>query len=112
MVFLFQLDIDANANYNVGIAVIGADRVDQYARKFFAVTEDNEYTVRLRLYELEDRLKSSSFIRISQGELVNLDYIHRLDLSFQGTIEIEFKNKTKSYVSRRSIKNFKKALGL
>lgn len=81
-------------------------------KRVVAETAQEEYTVRLRLYELEERLKSTSFIRISQSELVNIDYIHRLDLNFQGTIAIEFKNKKISYVSRRNLKNFKKALGL
>ncbi len=81
-------------------------------KKVMVETTEGEYTMRLRLYELEDRLKSSSFIRISQSELVNLDYIKRLDLSFRGTIGIEFKNRKTSYVSRRYIKNFKNALGL
>lgn len=81
-------------------------------KKVLAETAKEEYVVRLRLYELEERLKAKSFIRISQSELVNLDYINRLDLSFKGTIVIEFKNRETSYVSRRHIKNFKKALGL
>lgn len=81
-------------------------------KKVFAETAEDEYAVRLRLYELEDRLNGKSFIRVSQSELVNLDYVHRLDLSFKGTIVIEFKNKKTSYVSRRQIKNVKKALGI
>ena len=73
-------------------------------KKVMVETIEGDYTVHLRLYELEDRLQSASFIRISQSELVNLDYIKRLDLSFKGTIGIEFKNKKTSYVSRRHIK--------
>lgn len=40
--------------------------------KVFAVTDDGEYRLRLRLYELEDRLPSRSFVRISNAEIVNI----------------------------------------
>lgn len=81
-------------------------------KKVFAQTIDDEYFVRLRMYDLEERFRSSTFIRISQGELINLDYVKRLDLSYRGTIAVEFNTGDVSYVSRRSLKDFKKALGI
>lgn len=75
-------------------------------------TMSSTYTTRYKLYQLQDRLPKDKFIQISRFELVNLDYIDRLDLSFTGTLAIEFKNKQVSYVSRRFLKNFKQALGL
>lgn len=73
---------------------------------------NNTYTTRLRLYQLEDRLPKKQFIKISRSEIVNLDYVKSLDLSFSGTIALELKNGQVTYVSRRSLKNFKEALGL
>lgn len=81
-------------------------------KKVFAQTIDDNYFVRLRMYDLEERFRSSTFIRISQGELINLDYVKKLDLSYKGTIAVEFKTGDVSYVSRRSLKDFKKALGI
>lgn len=75
-------------------------------------TMKSTYTTRLRLYQLEDRLPKKQFIKISRSEIVNLDYVKGLDLSFTGTIALELKNGQVSYVSRRSLKNFKEALGL
>ena len=40
--------------------------------KVFAVTNNGEYTLRLRLYEVEERLSSSQFVRISNSEIINL----------------------------------------
>lgn len=54
--------------------------------KVFAVTEDDEYQVRLRLYELEDRLDRKFFVRISNSEIINLRKIEEFDMSFTGTI--------------------------
>lgn len=78
----------------------------------FVKTNNKSYKVRLTLTELEKRLDKKKFIRISRSEIVNLDYIKRLDLSFIGTIAVEFTNDEVSYVSRRRLKDFKKILGL
>ena len=81
-------------------------------KKVFAQTMKDEYLVRLRMCDLEERFRSTTFIRISQGELINLDYVKGLDLSYKGTIALEFITGDVSYVSRRSLKNFKEALGI
>ena len=78
----------------------------------FVKTNNKSYKVRLTLTELEKRLDKKKFIRISRSEIVNLDYVKRLDLSFTGTIAVELANEDVSYVSRRKLKEFKKALGL
>lgn len=78
----------------------------------FVKANNKTYKVRLTLTELEKRLDKKQFIRISRSEIVNIDYINRLDLSFIGTIAVEFTNDEVSYVSRRRLKDFKKILGL
>lgn len=78
----------------------------------FVKANNKIYKVRLTLTELEKRLDKKKFIRISRSEIVNIDYIKRLDLSFIGTIAVEFTNDEVSYVSRRRLKDFKKILGL
>lgn len=69
------------------------------------------YQVRLRLYELEERL-DNRFVRISNSEIVNLKKVKSLDLSFVGTICMELSNGEVSYVSRRYVSRMKKILGL
>lgn len=39
--------------------------------KGYAVTEDGEYQLRLRLHELEERLDKDDFVRISNSEIIN-----------------------------------------
>ena len=78
----------------------------------FVKTSNKSYKVRLTLTELEKRLDKKKFIRISRSEIVNIDYIKKLDLSFIGTIAVELANNEVSYVSRRRLKDFKKILGL
>lgn len=80
--------------------------------KVFASTEYNTYQIRLRLYELEERLDDNMFVRISQSEIVNLKKVRSLDLNFVGTICMELSNGEVSYVSRRYVSKIKKLLGL
>lgn len=80
--------------------------------KVFAKTDEFSYQLKLRLYELEERLDSSLFVRISNSEIVNLKKVTSLDLSFVGTICMELSNGEVSYVSRRYVSKIKKLLGL
>ena len=75
-------------------------------------TEQETYTIRLRLYELEQQLEDRDFIRISQGELINLRKVKDFDLSFSGTIRVRMQNGKETYVSRRYVKKLKQALGI
>lgn len=87
-------------------------RIYAQDKSVYIKTKDNTYTTRLTIYEFESKADRRNFIRISRSEIVNLDYVKRLDLSFTGTIAVELANGDVSYVSRRKLKEFKKALGL
>lgn len=80
--------------------------------KVRAKTEKGEYLLRLRMYELEERLDKKYFVRISNAEIVNLRKVRSFDLSFSGTICISFIDGTTSYVSRRYVGKIKKVLGV
>lgn len=81
-------------------------------KSVFAQTGEGEYRVRERLYELEEVLDPRQFVRISQSELVNLRKVTGLDLSLSGTIKMTLADGTVCWVSRRNVRNIKKALGL
>lgn len=78
-------------------------RVYANAGKVFAITDNGEYTIRFRLYEMEERLNSNQFVRISNSEIINLKKVKNFDLSFTGTICVELVNGTTTYVSRRYV---------
>lgn len=79
----------------------------------FARTETGEvYSLRFRLYELEQRLDSRTFVRISHSEMVNLKKVTALDLTLGGTIKMSLADGTACYASRRYVKKIKQALGL
>ena len=80
--------------------------------KVYAETKNEMYSLRLRLYEAEQRLANRSFARISNGELINLKKVKNFDLSFVGTICVSLSNGTVTYVSRRYVSKIKQLLGL
>lgn len=75
-----------------------------------AQTAGETYTVHLRLYELEERLDPTQFVRISNGEIINLDRVTAVDLSLTGTICMTLDGTVKAYVSRRYVKKIKDTL--
>lgn len=80
--------------------------------KVFAQTLEGTFLTRLRLYELEERLDKKRFVRISNSEIINLNWIRGFDLSFTGTICVRMKNDAVTYVSRRYVSKIKQMLGL
>ena len=75
-------------------------------------TEDGIFSVRQRLYELEELLNRHKFARISHSELVNLSHVTALDLSLSGTIRMTLTGGVTCFVSRRCLKKIKQALDL
>lgn len=69
-------------------------------------------TLRLRLYELEERLAGGSFLRVSHGELVNFDHVKSLDLSMAGALSLRLDNGDTAFVSRRYMSKIKAYLGI
>jgi len=90
------------------------DIVRAYASngKVWAETAEGKFQLRLRLYELENRLNKKQFVRISNSEIINLKKVRRFDLSFTGTICVSMSNGTNSYVSRRFVSKIKQVLGM
>jgi len=79
--------------------------------KTVAVTDEGRFTVKDRLYRLEEALPTK-FVRINQSAIANIDRIARFDTSIAGTLKVIFKNGCTDYVSRRSLKKVKERLGL
>ncbi len=81
-------------------------------KRVYAHDTAGTWRVQQRLHELERLLPSGDFIRINQGEIVNLAHVSFMDLSGAGTIGVQLRDGTRCFVSRRSIPRFKAALGL
>jgi len=71
----------------------------------------NRYLLDKPLYELENML-GIQFVRISKSTIVNINQIHHVEASFNGTMELVMKNGIMDYISRSFRKGFKERLGL
>ncbi len=102
--------------YENGVALLleSDDIVRIYAAagKVYAVTDNKEYLLRLRLYEAEEKLKGKSFVRVSNSEIINIKKAKKFDFSTAGTICVSLSNKDVCFVSRRYVTKIKKTLGI
>jgi DNA-binding LytR/AlgR family response regulator len=87
-------------------------RIYTESGKVFANTSSGNYALRLRLYEIEERLENTSFVRISNSEIINLKKVKDFDMSFTGTICVTLLNGDITYVSRRNVSKIKEKLGI
>ena len=79
-------------------------------RKLKVVTEDGVFEMRSSLQDIEQDLKSPSFIKISRYEIINLLKVKEFDFSVSGTLRIEMNNGLETWASIRSISEIKKRL--
>lgn len=87
-------------------------RIYSENQKVLAVTEKGTFRLRMRLYQVEEKLTGRRFVRISNSEIINLNKTANFDLSFAGTIQVKLKNGDVTFVSRRYVSEIKKILGI
>ena len=100
---------DVNGNKCV-LAKGNISRFYAEGQKVFAQNDDGSYSISKKLYELEEELEDSVFIRISKAEIINIRKIKRVDMNTIGTIKVIMRDGTETYTSRRNVTRLKKAL--
>ena len=78
-------------------------RIYTQQRRVMVDADSGTFFMRERMYELEEKLDSSEFVRISNAEIVNMRRIRKLDFGIVGTIRLIFRDGTETYVSRRYV---------
>lgn len=89
--------------------ILNLDEIESFYTeegKIIARTAKDEYIIKNRLYELEDKLRNTRFVRISNSEIVNIDKVESIQYG-TGNICLYFKSNRSTYVSRRYIKRVK-----
>ncbi len=96
-----------NCNFSIPIC----DYINFYSsqKNIYGTTLEKEVTISYRLYELEAILPAN-FVRISNTEIINLNFVSDFSLTNNGFILITFKNGKKSSSSRRFLKKIKEKL--
>ena len=77
----------------------------------YALVNNHKYKIKKRLYQLEEML-DLNYIKINQSCIANIKQVKQFKASFNGFLEVIFKNGYKDYISRRELKNVKERIGL
>ncbi len=80
-------------------------------KKVFVKTENEIFTIKQALYEIENILPKE-FVRISGSEIINIKMVKDFDLNIAGSIFVNFKNGDRTNVSRRFISAIKEKIGV
>ena len=85
---------------------------DAVDNRVFAYTKDKCYETKKKLFELEELLEGSFFIRISKNAIVNIKAIDHLSPEFNGRFVARLKNGEDIIISRGYVPDLKKKLGI
>ena len=89
------------------VDIFYAESVDN---RVFLYTEKDSFEVRLRLYELEEKLRGRSFIRVQKSMLLNLMKIKAIKPALGGRYSALLKNGEEILISRKYVADLKNAL--
>ncbi len=78
----------------------------------FAYTKDNCFETRKKLFEIEELLSNSAFLRISKNAIVNIKSIDHLSPEFNGRFIASLRNGEDIIISRGYVPELKKKLGI
>lgn len=92
------------------VAVPDVYYIESVDDRAFIYTADKNYEVNLRIYEMEEMLAKSSFLRIQKGMLLNLMKVKSIKPGLSGRYVALLINNEEVIISRRYFPNFKKTL--
>lgn len=87
-------------------------RIEIEDKLVFACTAKERLLIEKSIGELESMLQPAGFLRISRGELVNLEMVRELAPYFSGTWRVKLANGEERDVSRERAKQLKEAMGV
>ena len=87
-------------------------RIEIEDKLVFACTAKERLLIEKSIGELETMLEPVGFLRISRGELVNLEMVRELAPYFSGTWRVKLANGEERDVSRERAKQLKEAMGV
>lgn len=85
--------------------------IDAYGHEVSVYTKENTYQTDLKLYQLEEMLSKTPFIRVHKSTIVNTKKIKSFKSHINGRMEAILLNNKHLIVSRMYVKNLKEKLG-
>jgi len=104
-----------SGKYNQKIYILNYDDILLFYSedgKIIADTLEGSYEISKKLYEIEEELLATSFIRISKSAIVNIKRIQNIEVFFNGSLVVKFANGHEEIISRRFVGKVKEFIGL
>ena len=95
---------------SIEIPVIDIFYAESVDNRVFIYTSKESYEIRLKLYELEEMLKTKSFLRVQKSMLINLVKIKSIKPALSGRYTALLKNGEEIVISRKYVADLKTAL--
>ena len=95
---------------SIEIPVIDIFYAESVDNRVFIYTSKESYEIRLKLYELEEMLKTKSFLRVQKSMLINLMKIKSIKPALSGRYTALLKNGEEIVISRKYVADLKTAL--
>lgn len=86
--------------------------IESIEEKTFVYLEKEVYEASLKLYELEEQLINTSYIRVSKSIILNIEKLQSIKPLINGKLEATLKNQEKVLINRHYVPAFKKKFGI
>lgn len=86
------------------------DYIEGYSQEAFLHSDNQQYQIHQKLYELEEKLNPYGFVRINKSTLVNIHKIESIILEVQRRYILVLKNQNKLLLTRYYVKSFMEKL--
>jgi DNA-binding LytR/AlgR family response regulator len=86
--------------------------IDAVDNKTFLYCSDKVYESKQKLYQLEEALDNSDFLRVSKSVIINLSKVKSLSPALSGRFEAMLDNGERVIISRQYVVDLKKRLGI
>lgn len=86
--------------------------IETVDKKSFLYTGENVFSSSEKLYQLENKLEHTDFIRVSKSMILNIDKLELVYPTISGRFEAKLLNQEAVTISRSYVPELKKKLGL
>ncbi|ERJ10999.1 LytTR family DNA-binding domain-containing protein [Haloplasma contractile] len=81
--------------------------IESFSHDIFIHTEEEQYTIKEKLYQLEGMLESKGFMRANQSTIINKQYIKRIRPTLNSKFILKMKNGARVDITRSYYFKFK-----
>lgn len=86
--------------------------IESVDEKTFFYLEKDVYGTNKKLYEWEEQLKDTSFVRVSKSTIINIDQLKSVRPLLSGRLEATMKNEEKQVINRHYVPAFRQKFGI